>query len=141
MAPVKVNTTGKCNTSLKNLPTTLCGENTISKIKPITVGGNTIGKTMKLSKSLVIKPRRLYNHLDIKIPSIVTIIVLIIATLNDIQNGVTSGISATPYTLNLYFFKISCASSVFKNSIHAVANFLSETVADLYVIGCFNLAV
>lgn len=141
MAPVKVNTTGKCKKSLKNLPITLRGENIISKIKPITVGGNTIGNTMKLSKSLVIKPRRLYNHLDIKTPNIVTIIVLITATLNDIQNGVTSGIFATSYTLNLYFFKISCASSVFKNSTHAIANFLSEIAADLYVIGCFNSAV
>src|SRR5699024_437231 len=112
MAPVKVNTTGKCNTSLKNLPTTLCVENTISKIKHVTVSDNTFDKTMKHSKSHVIMPRHLYNHLDIKIPSIVKIIVLIIATLNDIQNGVISGISATPYTLNLYFFKISCASSV-----------------------------
>src|SRR5699024_4924379 len=102
MAPVKVNTTGKCNTSLKNLPTTLCGENTISKIKLITVSAKTIGKTTKLSNGLVIQARRLYIHLDIKIPSSVTIIVLISATLNDIQNGVTSGISATPYTLNLY---------------------------------------
>ena len=36
-------------------------------------------------------PFLLYNHLEIRIPSIVTIIVLIIATRKDIQNDVKSG--------------------------------------------------
>ena len=37
----------------KNCPTTLLGENIISKINPSTVGGRTMGNNIKLSRSLV----------------------------------------------------------------------------------------
>lgn len=37
-------------------------------------------------------PFLLYNHLETNIPKIVTMIVLVIATRNDIQNDVKSGI-------------------------------------------------
>lgn len=48
-APVNVNTTGKCKILVKNSPTGLLDENIINSIKPRTVGGNTIGKMIKLS--------------------------------------------------------------------------------------------
>lgn len=48
-APVNVNTTGKCKILVKNSPTGLLVENIINSIKPRTVGGNTIGKMIKLS--------------------------------------------------------------------------------------------
>ena len=50
-APVKVNTTGKCKILVKNSSTGLLVENIINNIKPRTVGGNTIGKMIKLSNS------------------------------------------------------------------------------------------
>lgn len=52
-APVIVNTTGRCSMFSKNCPTTLLGENIISKINPSTVGGRTMGNNIKLSRSLV----------------------------------------------------------------------------------------
>lgn len=90
-----------------------------------------MGKIMTLSKILAMIPWRLYNHFDIKIPNKVTIIVLIRATLSDIQNGVISCIAKTSYTSNLYSFKIAFALSVFKKSTHAFADLLSVIVADL----------
>ena len=47
-APVNVNTTGKCKILVKILLGLLV-ENIINSIKPRTVGGNTIGKMIKLS--------------------------------------------------------------------------------------------
>ena len=80
-APVNVNTTGKCKILVKNSPTGLLVENIINSIKPRTVGGNTIGKMIKLSNRFT-QSFLLYSHLEIKMPKIVTIIVLIKATRN-----------------------------------------------------------
>lgn len=91
-APVIVNTTGRCTIFPKNCPTTLLGEKIISRIKPSTVGGRTIGNSIKLSRSLVRCPFPLYSNRLIKMPKIETIIVLMMATFIDIQKGVKSGI-------------------------------------------------
>lgn len=72
----------------------------MSKMNPITVGGKTIGKTMILSKILAMIPWRLYNHFEMTTPTKVTMIVLITATLSDIQNGVISGIAKSSYASN-----------------------------------------
>ncbi len=83
-APVKVNTT-KCKILVKNSPTGLLVENIINNIKPRTVGGNTIGKMIKLSNRFTQYLFLLYSHLEINMPKIVTIIVLIKATRKEIQ--------------------------------------------------------
>lgn len=92
-APVKVNTTGKCKILVKNSPTGLLVENIINNIKPRTVGGNTIGKMIKLSNRFTQYLFLLYSHLEINMPKIVTIIVLIKATRKEIQKDVKSGIA------------------------------------------------
>ena len=104
-APVKVNTTGKCKILVKNSPTGLLVENIINNIKPRTVGGNTIGKMIKLSNRFTQYLFLLYSHLEINMPKIVTIIVLIKATRKEIQKDVKSGIAQNPLYRKLIFFK------------------------------------
>ena len=104
-APVKVNTTGKCKILVKNSPTGLLVENIINSIKPRTVGGNTIGKMIKLSNRFTQYLFLLYSHLEINMPKIVTIIVLIKATRKEIQKDVKSGIAQNPLYRKLIFFK------------------------------------
>ena len=104
-APVKVNTTGKCKILVKNSPTGLLVENIINNIKPRTVGGNTIGKMIKLSNRFTQYLFLLYSHLEINMPKIVTIIVLIKATRKEIQKDVKSGIAHNPLYRKLIFFK------------------------------------
>ena len=103
-APVNVNTTGKCKILVKNSPTGLLVENIINSIKPRTVGGNTIGKMIKLSNRFY-NIFLLYSHLEIKMPKIVTIIVLIKATRKEIQKDVKSGIALNSLYRKLIFFK------------------------------------
>ncbi len=55
MGGVKVNRSGKCNIWVKNVGSRVCGENRMSKIKGMSVGGKRIGKRMKVCKSVVIK--------------------------------------------------------------------------------------
>lgn len=76
----------------------------INRIKPNTVGGKTIGNINKLSNTLTHEPLRRYNHLDIKIPKTVTIIVLITATRIDIQKGVKSGMDYNSLCCKVVFF-------------------------------------
>ena len=104
-APVNVNTTGKCKILVKNSPTGLLVENIINSIKPRTVGGNTIGKMIKLSNRFTQYLFLLYSHLEIKMPKIVTIIVLIKATRKEIQKDVKSGIALNSLYRKLIFFK------------------------------------
>ena len=104
-APVNVNTTGKCKILVKNSPTGLLVENIINNIKPRTVGGNTIGKMIKLSNRFTQYLFLLYSHLEINMPKIVTIIVLIKATRKEIQKDVKSGIAQNPLYRKLIFFK------------------------------------
>lgn len=107
----------------------------INRIKPNTVGGKTIGNINKLSNTLTHEPLRRYNHLDIKIPKTVTIIVLITATRMDIQKVLSQAWITTPYAAKWYSFNISLALSDFKNSIHSFANLLSDVAPTSYVIG------
>ena len=86
----------------------------INRIKPNTVGGKTIGNINKLSNTLTHEPLRRYNHLDIKIPKTVTIIVLITATRMDIQKVLSQAWITTPYAAKWYSFSISLALSDFK---------------------------
>lgn len=105
IAPVKVNTIGKCKILIKNCPTGLFVEKTINNIKPSTVGGSTIGNIIKLSKILTQFPFLLYNHLDINTPTMATMIVLVMATCREIQNDVKSSMVDSSLHSEMIFFK------------------------------------